>query len=615
LCLQDFVFKLLKVKKEELEIRFKELSDILLDELNEDGFWSGKLSSSALGVAVAVTALHFHNASIHQKEIKKGLEWLSLHQNGGGGYGDTPESPANISTSLLSYAALNLYAKNNPEVKVTQQKLADYLLTQNVDVRSDQVAQVILNHYQKDYTFSVPILTMCALCGIPGDDGFKHIPQLPFELALLPRRFYRLLNLSVVSYAIPALIAVGIVVFRKKKTNGLTRSIRAKAEKKALKILEKLLPESGGFLEAIPLTAFVALSLINAGLRDSVIVDKGIAFLKRTQRNDGSWPIDIDLSTWVTTLSIKALGERKNEVLSERQQKRIVNHLLSVQNKTIHPFNGTSPGGWGWTNFSGSVPDCDDTPGAILALLMLAPHHTIREEMLAGGEWLLQLQNNDGGFPTFSRGWGKLPFDQSCADLSGHCLLALAKLLDVYNSDLNAKQKKQYLRAINKAIAYLKKNQKENGSWLPLWFGNQHSKNHENPVYGTARVLTYLLKTKVVLKDEPVLLKKIEEMNSAGKNFLLNVQNIDGSWGDDSGIKGSIEETALAIAALSDVKWTAEIEKGFNWLNNYYQRNGLKKAPVGLYFASLWYDEKLYPLTAYLEAISLTSFRKEIIKS
>lgn len=591
------------MQKEELEIRFKELSDILLSELNDDGFWSGELSSSALGVAVAVAALHFHDATLHEEEIKKGLGWLSSKQNSDGGFGDTPESPANISTSLLTYAALNLYAKNNTEVKATQQKLADYLLTQNVDVRSHQVAKVILDHYQKDYTFSVPILTLCALCGIPGDNGFKHIPQLPFELALLPRRFYRLLNLSVVSYAIPALIAVGIVVFRKKKSNGLTRAIRTKAEKKALKILKRSLPESGGFLEAIPLTAFVALSLINAGFRDSVVVDKGIAFLKRTQREDGSWPIDIDLSTWVTTLSVKALGNRKNEVLTKTQQKRIVNHLLSVQNKTVHSFNGTSPGGWGWTDYSGSVPDCDDTPGAILALLDLAPHHTIREEILLGGEWLLQLQNNDGGFPTFSRGWGKLPFDQSCADLTGHCVLALLKLLHVYKSELNPKQKKQYTSAIYKAVDYLKKHQKENGSWLPLWFGNQQTENHENPVYGTARVLTYFQKAKLMLKDEPFLNERIQKMIVEGTDFLLKTQNENGSWGGDFGIEGSIEETALAIAALNGIKSKPEIEKGLEWLDVYYKKNGLKKAPIGLYFASLWYDEKLYPLTAYLEAI------------
>ena len=123
-------------------------------------------------------------------------------------------------------------------------------------MQSPQVAEYILTHYQKDYTFSVPILAMCGLCGVPGEDAFNHIPQLPFELSLLPRRFYRLLNLSVVSYAIPALVAVGIVIFKKKKSNLFWRVVRKFSIKTALRILHKMLPESGGFLEAIPLNRF-----------------------------------------------------------------------------------------------------------------------------------------------------------------------------------------------------------------------------------------------------------------------------------------------------------------------------------------------------------------------
>ena len=43
----------------------------------------------------------------------------------------------------------------------------------------------------------------------------------------------------------------------------------------------------------------------------------------------------------------------------------------------------------------------------------------------AGVQWLLQLQNRDGGWPTFCRGWGKLPFDRSGTDLTAHALRAL----------------------------------------------------------------------------------------------------------------------------------------------------------------------------------------------
>lgn len=591
------------MKKEKLEIRFKELSDILVDELNEGGFWTGKLSSSALAVAVSIAAFHFHNPEQNRREIQLGFTWLKNNINTDGSYGDTRESKGNTSTSLLVYAALNLYAKQDSSLKQLQHCVAAYLLQNNIDIHSNHVANAILEHYQKDYTFSVPILTLCALCGIPEKDAFRKIPQLPFELALMPQKIYRLLNLSVVSYAIPALIAVGIVIFKKKKSGKLIHWIRSGAEKKALNILHNSMPESGGFLEAIPLTAFVSLSLSNAGYGDMEVVTKGISFLKRMQREDGGFPIDVDLSTWVTSLSVKALGHKKDEVLNIQQKESLTVHLKSVQNKMVHPFNGTSPGGWGWTNFSGSVPDGDDTPGAIISLLHLAPHHTISKAMLVGGEWLLKLQNNDGGFPTFSRGWGKLPFDQSCADLTGHAFLAMATILDHFQDDLSDTQKKKYVHSLEKSLRYLQKNQRGDGAWLPLWFGNQNTRNHENPVYGTAKVLSYLNDSKDFLKPYTDLAKNVEALCIQAEQFLVVVQNEDGSWGGDKNIPGTIEETALSVSALPYGKYDHHREKGLEWLDIYYRKNGLVSAPIGLYFASLWYDEKMYPLTAYLEAV------------
>lgn len=590
------------MEKEALQKRFQDLSNILLSELNNDGFWTGRLSSSALAVSVAVAALHFHNPEDNKDEIQLGLNWLKNNINADGSFGDTPDSPGNISTSLLVYAALNLFVNSDDSLVRTHERLCIYLQKSEIDVYSDDVADTILAHYKKDFTFSVPILTMCALCGVPEKSAFTKIPQLPFELALLPQKFYRLLNLSVVSYAIPALIAVGIVIFKKKKSGSFIRWIRLGVERKALKILQKSLPESGGFLEAIPLTAFVSLSLINAGYAEMDVVKKGIAFLKRTQRDDGGWAIDVDLSTWVSTLSVKALGEKKDEVLSLNQQTKIIEHLKSIQNKTIHSFNGTSPGGWGWTNYSGSVPDGDDTPGAILALLKLAPHHTVIDEVLAGSEWLLKLQNSDGGFPTFSRGWGKLPFDQSCADLTGHCFLAIATVLHLFEDKLSSSQIRNFIKSLVKSLSYLQKHQGENGCWLPLWFGNQHTSNHKNPVYGTARVLTYLNDALPYLSDSEMR-NNVEQLIHLAEDYLVKTQNLDGSWGGDKNVIGSMEETALALSALSKNKYAEVCRAGFIWLDKMYEQNGLKAAPIGLYFASLWYDEKMYPLNAYLEAL------------
>ena len=162
---------------------------------------------------------------------------------------------------------------------------------------------------------------------------------------------------------------------------------------------------------------------------------------------------------------------------------------------------------------------------------------------------------------------------------------------------------KDVSRSLNKAVTYLKKHQRKDGSWLPLWFGNQHERDHKNPVYGTARVLTYLNDALPQLENNSELYQNVLKQISSGEKFLVNVQNADGSWGGHKNIPGTIEETSLAISALQKEEFAKNRKAGFEWLDNYFKQEGLKAAPIGLYFASLWYDEKMYPLTAYLEAV------------
>lgn len=587
--------------------QFSDLSTLLFQKRNAAGYWEGRLSSSALGVAVAITALHFYDASVNISEISSGLNWLETNMNADGGFGDSPESISNVSTSLLCYSAVKACSTDGRGSSLLL-KIGDYLRSQNIDVNSEQLIPAILDFYKTDRTFSVPILTMCALCDVPGKEAFDSIPQLPFEFSLLPRSFYSVLNLSVVSYAIPALIAVGIAIFRfKQRKNPLMRWIREASVNKSLALLRKIQPKSGGYLEAIPLTAFVCLCLVESGYRDLEVVHDGMNFLKRTQREDGSWPIDIDLSTWVTTLAVKSLRNNLDKVLTPAEKQQITNHLLAIQNKQIHPFNGTQPGGWGWTSHAGSVPDGDDTPGTILALLALNQENpeVVREAVLFGVGWLRQLQNNDGGFPTFSRGWGKLPFDQSCADLSGHAILAMAKTAHVYRDSLSQKQLSAIKKSFVRSVIYLEKHQDKSGFWLPLWFGNQLTVDHTNPVYGTARVTAYLNETlQTQLGNEYQVILKL--MIDRGCRYLTSVQNQDGSWGGAKDIPGSIEETALAVTALVPNGFREECTSGMNWLSEKTKSDGIVASPIGLYFASLWYDEDLYPLTAYLECLSVS---------
>lgn len=592
------------MNKIDLKHQFNTVATQLASEINDKGYWTGHLSSSALSTAVAIVAFKIKDSKGFDSRIKAGLNWLIESVNSDGGFGDTPHSDSNVSSSLLCYAAIYFCQNETLSGATTLEGLERYLHHENITLDAEDVANSVLAYYGKDFTFSVPILSMLALCGVVDQKVYRHIPQLPFELSLLPASLFRFFNLQVVSYAIPALVAVGIFIHKKKNKNiPLISSLKRWCIKPALKKLLTMVPESGGFLEAIPLTGFVSMCLMESGYANHQVVIQGISFLEQQQRPDGSWPIDTDLSTWVTTLSIKALGDQYKTVLSENAIQRLRLHLLGLQYETIHPFNGAKPGGWGWTSFSGSVPDADDTPGAILSLSALYTGTVLEKTAITEGcNWLVNLQNSDGGIPTFCKGWGKLPFDSSCADLTGHTLLALISSVNKLGDAISIKQRNQYIHSILHAVRYLEKNQDKSGYWHPLWFGNQHTQNKKNPVYGTAKVATYINDCLSLNDIDPTLRMRLEKMNEKAYRYLISQQNDEGSWGGEKGVIGTIEETALAICALS-YHHKEKCKKGLEWLFDQYSGGLMQSSPIGLYFATLWYDEKLYPIIYYTEAL------------
>jgi squalene-hopene/tetraprenyl-beta-curcumene cyclase len=588
--------------------KFDNLSRMLHSLLNEKGFWEGELSSSALATAVSVVALEMGDPGQSRELINRGMNWLAGNINHDGGFGDTPGSLSNVSTTLLCYAAFRRCASENTDAPAIQLRMEHYLESQGVSVHSTGIVSSIMGYYGKDYTFSLPILSMLVVCNVLDEKALKEIPQLPFELTLLPLSLYRMFNLQVVSYAIPALVAVGIYLFKHKPLpNPVAASVRKRATGPALRKLEKMMPESGGFLEAVPLTAFVSMCLIRSGYAGHTVVKKGMCFLRALQRTDGSWPIDTDLANWVTTLSIKALGPRISGVMTENERARLRDYLLGNQYKLPHLFNNALPGGWGWTSFTGSVPDADDTAGAILAFLILEPDgRAVKTAVLRGCKWLGRLQNRDGGIPTFCRGWGRLPFDASCADLTGHALLAWVTAIEKYGMSPVSAHGDQEIKKLkhhtNRALRFLEREQRPNGSWLPLWFGNQHTADKTNPVYGTARVTCYLGEALTCSGLDASTRDRIEHLIGKAKYYLAMQQNDDGSWGAEKGVAGSIEETAVAVSALVMTE-PSKCMKGLSWLERECDVNGLTPKPIGLYFATLWYHEKMYPLVWYLEAL------------
>jgi squalene-hopene/tetraprenyl-beta-curcumene cyclase len=721
----------------------------LLAERGAHGHWEGELSSSALSTATAVIALALVDRARHAPLIRRGLDWLQAHANADGGWGDTVLSRSNISTTALVWAAFGMMNESAPAAETWLAAAISGQLSV-VSCRSDESKHRIrlhpedapgqapnipdrtpntehrtfniehptrlrqeaspgqaskspasaINHppssiipsalvaaivarYGKDRTFSVPILTACALAGRVSWD---QVLPLPFELAVLPHQLFRWMRLPVVSYALPALIAIGQVRHHHRPER---RWLRDGARAASLRVLEQIQPANGGFLEAAPLTSFVVMSLAGMGLGAHPVAARGVQFLTASARSDGSWPIDSNLATWLTTLAVNALGSKLTTEVTEEQRGHegteplcppsasvtsvVKDWLLAQQYRAEHPFTHAAPGGWSWTDLPGGVPDADDTAGVLLALKTLTtevtketrghgwekppcpPPTSVTSVVNSGIEWLLDLQNGDGGMPTFCRGWGALPFDRSAPDLTAHALRAFA----AWREELSPALQKRVDVATQRALRFLAKAQRADGAWAPLWFGNQDVPGEENLTYGTAQVLRGLQELRDPLAAKLAVRATV---------WLLAAQNPDGSWaggsqtnpaspGDFAGASiepgfaqkatpgqaaniehrtsnielrseeaspletrpspldtlhlspdphpstldtsaSSIEETALAVGALAGlVGAETAVARGVDWLIARTDCGRVTPAaPIGLYFARLWYFERLYPL-------------------
>ena len=581
-----------------VQTAYASLQTTLLGERTTQGWWEGCLSTSALSTATAVMALSMADAAARDeseaaqfhKMVDAGLQWLTRHQNEDGGWGDTVLSVSNISTTMLANAVFHATRQSDRyqnEVNASQRYIDD---AGGVDA--------VLKRYGRDRTFSVPILTHCALAGRV---DWQHVIPLPFELSCIPAKYYAAVRLPVVSYALPALIAIGQVVFRKRgHWNPIVRWIRRSAINRSLRVLQSIQPEHGGFLEATPLTSFVCMSLLGCDLHHHSVTRRCLDFIVDSVRPDGSWPIDTNLTTWVTTLSVNALAgepqaapdDEAATTLNPVDRQRIRDWLLSQQYNDVHPYTNSPPGGWSWTDLPGGVPDADDTPGAMLAVLNLRergePYSTGETTALQNAAtWLLDLQNRDGGWPTFCRGWGALPFDRSSNDLTAHVLRALT-LWRSRVANINSESTSRCDAAMRRGLGFLSRTQADDGSWLPLWFGNQFNHNDENPLYGTAKVVLAL--QEIGQGGQPFAIRGVE--------WLIGNQNEDGGWSGRRGLPSSTEETALAVEALAGVS-NAEsaVISGANWLvGKVEDRSVADPSPIGFYFAKLWYFERLYPI-------------------
>ncbi len=661
----------LHVDFERVRLAHKTLRAELLAERAADGHWVGELASSPVATAAAVSALvvsHQSNAgaalaagtecsgdavdSVVQGDLSEllvaSIHWLAQQQNEDGGWGDVPDGPSNIAATMLARAAFRFTCVPAKYAGLTD-RADQYIAAQNG-------AAGLRRRFGKDKTLTAPILATCALAGLV---PWRQVPTLAYELICLPQRWHRRLRLSVASYALASQVAVGMVKFHHDPPrNPIEFRTRGWARTHSLGILRQMQPPDGGFAEVVPQTAFIVMCLAASGLQDHPIVQQGIEFLLSAVRADASWPVITNLATWNTSLALGGLslpppaprrrplvvhGRQENESAAEPSDddrplvdQRCADWLLDAQRMEVRPLTGARAGGWGWTDAPGALPETDDTAAALYALARLREHmpHLRRERIeqaaRQGVRWLVEQQNSDGGWSMFARDWGVSPLDRSATDLTAHALRALAawerhwdiRQQPVRSAHHHGTDKLHTSTAIRRGFAFLKTQQREDGSFVPLRFGNLHFADERNLVYGTSRV--------VAACAELGMLET--ELAQRAARWLVGAQHVGGGWGpprnslEASGsfqYGGSswrakdalaqyctVEETALAADALFPLVdmndlFARAVEKGLAWLVDAVEQDRHRQStPIGLHFARLWYDERLYPLLFASTALS-----------
>jgi squalene-hopene/tetraprenyl-beta-curcumene cyclase len=177
------------------------------------------------------------------------------------------------------------------------------------------------------------------------------------------------------------------------------------------------------------------------------------------------------------------------------------------------------PGGWSFEFENEFFPDVDDTIQVLHVLNKLA----IPEKDAAirrGLNWLLSMQNDDGGWGAFDRNQkltivNKIPFsdhgaclDPSSPDITGRMLALLGE------------GESEFTHIIAKALSYLSRTQEDFGGWHGRWGVNY--------IYGTWCVLTGVS----AVKDYAVLDNKWQERIKRAVEWLKSIQHEDGGWSE-----------------------------------------------------------------------------------
>lgn len=328
-------------------------------------------------------------------------------------------------------------------------------------------------------------------------------------------------------------------------------------------------------------------------------------------------------TVWDTALNVAAL-RRLGVADTDPALARAVEWLLDREITAFPDLRQHSPrmrgGAWGFQAVNRFYPDVDDTCAVLSAIRDLEGPWRQRagEAFVRGVDWVLGMQNRDGGFSAFDVNCSnglleRLPFndmrramiDPSSADMTGRTLAFISGLCDGRAAS-----------ASRRALAWLDAHQERDGSWWGRW-GISY-------LYGTwAALLGY--SAAGVNEDHSRAVQQ-------ACTWLRSVQNPDGGWGESckSDIAGCF--VPRSVSTPSQTAWALEgllaagrrpltdpaVSRGVTFLLSSYRPGSgwQEEYPTGAAFAGKLYliyhnYRNLWPTMALLRATQGVQAAKE----
>jgi sporulenol synthase len=353
-----------------------------------------------------------------------------------------------------------------------------------------------------------------------------------------------------------------------KRLMGLPEQLHQLAIERAKKYMLDHLEPDGTFYSYFSSTFLLIFALLSLGYKKTdPIITKALngLFAMKCEINGTPHMQYTTANVWNTSLighSLQAAGVSTDDSM-------VVEAIRYLLEKQQHKFGDwvihnpkTLPGGWGFSEVNTMNPDVDDTTASLRSLSRLVPHE--RHAWDRGLEWLLSMQNDDGGWAAFEKNTDTKLFeflplekgeflltDPSCADITGRTLEFLGNYTNLSRDH----------KAIQKGVNWLLKNQLKDGSWYGRW-GVCY-------LYGTWGAVTGLVAAGIPTGHSSI---------QRAVNWLLSIQNGDGGWGESCHSDSKKTYVPLRESTLTHCAWaldalistfdepTPQIQRGITYL-------------------------------------------------